>query len=85
MAGWRDLAACRGCDPALFVSDTKALETIEVAKAVCDTCPVIEPCLEWAIVHVEVGVLGGTSDQDRALIRKARRRAAATASLGRAS
>lgn len=36
------------------------------AKAVCDRCPVKQPCAIWALInHEEFGVWGGMSQRDR--------------------
>jgi WhiB family redox-sensing transcriptional regulator len=86
---WRVHSACRDTDPALFfpVGTTgPALEQIASAKAVCGTCDVKEPCLEFAVgTNQDSGVWGGTSEEERRQIRralaaKARRAAAAKAS-----
>jgi WhiB family redox-sensing transcriptional regulator len=75
---WRDRAACREEDPDLFfpVGTTgPALLQIQEAKAVCRTCAVQQPCLEWALTSgQEAGVWGGLDeDQRRALKRRAAR------------
>lgn len=84
---WRANSACRDTDPALFfpVGTTgPALEQIAAAKAVCETCDVKEPCLEFAVAtNQDSGVWGGTSEEERRQIRralaaKARRVAAAS-------
>ncbi len=47
---------------------------VEVAKEICSTCPVIEPCLEYALENrVDHGVWGATSERQRRRILKARR------------
>ena len=72
---WRTQAACRDTDPDLFfpVGTTgAAIEQIEAAKAVCGACPAQAPCLEFALAtNQESGVWGGTSEDDRRLLRKA--------------
>jgi WhiB family redox-sensing transcriptional regulator len=36
------------------------------AKAICNVCPVQEPCAEYALAISEpYGIWGGTSEQDR--------------------
>lgn len=71
---WRSKAACRDEDPELFfpIGDTgPALVQIEEAKQVCRTCPVAVECLEWALETAqEAGVWGGTSEDERRLMRK---------------
>lgn len=76
---WRAKASCRHTDPELFFpigTTGSALEHIAAAKAVCATCPVQGPCLEFAMVtNQDSGVWGGTSEDDRrALRRQAARR-----------
>ena len=66
---WRHQAACRDEDPELFfpIGNTgPALMQIEQAKAVCRRCPVVEPCLKWAMeTGQDSGVWGGTSEDER--------------------
>jgi WhiB family transcriptional regulator, redox-sensing transcriptional regulator len=81
---WRHRAACRDEDPELFfpIGNTgPALLQIEEAKAVCRRCPVIEPCLAWALeTGQDAGVWGGMSeDERRALKRRNARTRARTA------
>jgi len=75
---WRDRAACRDTDPDLFfpVGTTGlALDQIAAAKAVCQECNAIELCLEFALAtNQDSGVWGGTSEEERRSIRRARRR-----------
>ena len=83
-AEWRDRAACRSTDPDLFfpVGTTgPAISQIESAKAVCRTCPSLDPCLEFALAtNQDSGVWGATSEEERRKLRRqwlARRRQAA--------
>lgn len=79
---WADQAACRGVNPELFfpAQHTPSGE----AKAVCATCPVATECLDYALDNREVfGVWGGTSEKQRRLIRRDRRRTAAPVSHNR--
>lgn len=73
---WRDYAECRDTDPDLFfpVGTTgPALEQIASAKAVCATCEVQGLCLEYAITtNQDSGVWGGTSEEERRQMRRAR-------------
>ena len=72
---WRDLSACRDTSPDLFfpVGTTgPAIEQIAQAKAVCATCEVQAPCLEYAMVtNQDSGVWGGTSEEERRKLRRA--------------
>lgn len=76
---WRLLAACRDTDPDLFfpVGTTgPAVDQIAAAKAVCRSCPSREPCLEFALAtNQDSGVWGGTSEEERRAIRRARQAA----------
>ena len=74
-ASWRSRAACRGLDPDIFYppSDDDAWE----AKAVCDTCPVRQPCLEHALALRESeGVWGGATERERRRLLRQRRKSA---------
>ena len=72
---WRERAACRDTDPALFFpigSTGPALEQIDAAKAVCRQCEAQGECLEFALAtNQEAGVWGGTSEEERRKLRKA--------------
>jgi len=69
---WMAQGNCREHPPtAFFPSDGVG---VEVAKRICATCPVNEPCLEYALVNrIDHGVWGGTSERQRRRILKARR------------
>jgi WhiB family redox-sensing transcriptional regulator len=71
---WRDLAACRDSEPALFFpigTTGPAIEHIEAAIAICSTCPVQESCLQYALeTNQESGVWGGYAEDDRRRLRK---------------
>jgi WhiB family redox-sensing transcriptional regulator len=77
MGTWREQARCRGVDPQVFhpPEDDEVLEG--EAKAICEICPVREPCLEYALAAREKdGVWGGyTARERRRLIRQRRRTA----------
>ena len=72
---WRDVAACQDTDPDLFfpVGTTgPAIEQIEAAKSVCDSCDAKAPCLEFALqTNQDSGVWGGTSEEERRKLRRA--------------
>ncbi len=72
---WRKSALCRHTHPDLFfpVGTTGlALDHIAAAKAVCEQCPVKEPCLRFAIeTNQDNGVWGGTSEEERRVLRRA--------------
>jgi WhiB family transcriptional regulator, redox-sensing transcriptional regulator len=66
---WRHHAACQDEDPELFfpIGNTgPALVQIEEAKVVCQRCPVLESCLQWALESgQDAGVWGGLSEDER--------------------
>jgi WhiB family transcriptional regulator, redox-sensing transcriptional regulator len=82
---WRGAAACRSVEPDLFFpigTTGTALHHIAAAKAVCETCPVIRECLEFALeTNQDSGVWGGTSEEERRQVRRARARALRSATL----
>ena len=54
---------------------------VEVARRICATCPVKEPCLEYALQQrIDHGVWGGCSERERRRILKRRRDLAEMAS-----
>lgn len=76
---WVQRAKCKDEDPELFFpigTSGPALEQIEVARAICMQCEVRRECLEWALATgQDAGVWGGTSEDERKEMRRARRRA----------
>ena len=65
---WFAEANCLGANPDIFLPERG--EGSSVAKAICAECVVQEPCLDYALVHKEKGVWGGTSEKERRLIKK---------------
>jgi WhiB family redox-sensing transcriptional regulator len=70
---WRDLATCRSLDPDLFFpigTSGASLTEIDAARRVCQGCPVLTPCLRWALDlgHVH-GIWGGTTEEERRALR----------------
>lgn len=63
-------AACRKSDPELFFSDR--VRDIAAAKSICDSCPLIQNCAQWAIRFEDHGVFGGLSEKERYLLRGAK-------------
>jgi WhiB family redox-sensing transcriptional regulator len=80
MSLWRERAACRTTDPDLFFPigiTGLAIDHIAAAKAVCARCPSQDPCLEYALqTNQDSGIWGGASEEERRIIRRARRQAA---------
>jgi WhiB family transcriptional regulator, redox-sensing transcriptional regulator len=68
LGGWRNRAACRGTDLAVFFPGRG--ESAEPARQICARCPVRQPCLEFALSHGIVhGIWGGLTDRDRRALR----------------
>jgi WhiB family redox-sensing transcriptional regulator len=77
---WMVHGSCRTEPPSrFFPSDGVG---VDIARRLCASCPVKEPCLEYALVNrIDHGVWGGASERERRRILK-RRRAAAAAKPG---
>lgn len=68
-----DRQAWRAVAPCMSLSPTQADELFFIgpgqkakrAKLYCNSCPVKRECLNFAIVHDEVGIWGGTTDAER--------------------
>jgi len=75
--GWRPQAACRDVDPEVFFpvgSSGPAVSHMRTAQAVCRSCPVKDPCLQFALVtNQEAGVWGGKDENERRELRRAGR------------
>jgi len=72
---WRQEAACRDLDTAIFFPDSE--EDSGPARAVCATCPVRGACLEFALLtRQEDGVWGGLTESERRRLRRRRQEAA---------
>ena len=79
---WQEDAACREYDNILFFGEDQGESELErqsregEAKAVCQRCPVAEPCLEFAIeTNQKYGIWGGLTDKERASLKRRRARA----------
>lgn len=75
---WMARGSCRDEAPArFFPSDGVG---VDHARRICGTCPVREPCLEYALEQrIDHGVWGGASERERRRILKRRRMEAAEA------
>ena len=74
---WRDQARCRGVDPQVFHPAEEDDVAAAQAKAICDVCPVIESCLEYAVsTREKEGVWGGMTARERRRLVRQRRRTA---------
>lgn len=74
---WQARGACR-TDSAIAPGDFFPPTGVNVrpeVRALCNRCPVLSQCREWAIAHPEcTGVWGGLTERQRKLIRRERRK-----------
>lgn len=69
---WMARGNCRFEPPATFFPSDGV--GVEIAKKICETCSVKEPCLEYALAHrIDHGVWGATSERQRRRILKKRK------------
>jgi hypothetical protein len=68
---WMQHAACRGMDAALFMPERGDIDTLNQAKAVCQTCHVRLECLEYGLEE-KYGVWGGMAESARRELRARR-------------
>ena len=72
---WMNAGNCRSISPSVFFPSDGV--GVEVARQICQTCPVKQQCLEYAIHHrIDHGVWGGASERERRRIARRRRVAA---------
>ena len=78
---WQEDALCRGYENIVFFGDEGESELEKQgrearAKAICKTCPVLEPCLEFAMeTNQKYGIWGGLTAKERASLKRRRARA----------
>ena len=74
-----DDPACAQTDPEMFFPqesfdfmgrNISKYRDIAAAKKICETCPLKVPCLEYALINVEIGIWGGTTEEQRKLMRR---------------
>jgi WhiB family redox-sensing transcriptional regulator len=71
---WQDVAACRVLPVEMFFPAVE--QEAYDAKAICQTCSVKEPCLEFALLAGErFGIWGGLTSQERRSLAAKRRKA----------
>ncbi len=69
---WMSGGNCRNYPPAVFFPSDGV--GVDRARKICADCPVVEQCLEYALVQrIEHGVWGGCSERERRRILKRRR------------
>ena len=72
---WRDDAACRDQDTALFFPHNE--DDAGAAKRICAVCPVRGDCLSWALAtNQRDGIWGGMTERERRRERRLRQAAA---------
>jgi WhiB family redox-sensing transcriptional regulator len=72
---WMAQGNCAERPPELFFPSDGV--GVDIARRICATCPVKEPCLEHALTNrIDHGVWGGCSERERRRILKRRREAA---------
>jgi WhiB family redox-sensing transcriptional regulator len=66
---WMAFALCKGRTnlffPPLAERPQARVRREAKARAVCEECPVLEPCRRFARIHREYGFWGGESEEDR--------------------
>ena len=71
--------SCAATDPELFFAQENELEgsarrakyvNERAAKAICYECPLMGQCLEFALRNNDSGIWGGTTENERANIRR---------------
>lgn len=77
---WTEQAVCASTDPVVFFPDKGG--SARRATSICRTCPVVAPCLEYALEYeagrhdgadwmASFGIYGGkTAQQRRAILRE---------------
>jgi WhiB family redox-sensing transcriptional regulator len=80
-ADWQEEALCRRYENIVFFGDDGESELEKQgrearAKSICKTCPVLEPCLEFAMeTNQKYGIWGGLTSKERASLKRRRARA----------
>ncbi len=80
-AEWQEEALCRQHENIIFFGDEGESELEKQgresrAKAICRTCPVQDPCLEFAMdTNQKYGIWGGLTSKERASLKRRRARA----------
>ncbi|MBN9113497.1 MAG: WhiB family transcriptional regulator [Pseudonocardia sp.] len=73
---WPADALCVQVDPDLFFPETDRGTAFDrqvtAAKRVCAGCPVLTPCLDYALTALPDGIAGGTTPTERVSLRRRR-------------
>lgn len=68
---WQGNEPCRSTDPEAFYPDHHDVGAMKrKLRRICDGCPSLEPCRDWAIWNEDVGFWGGLTASERYQIRK---------------
>lgn len=63
---WKAEGACRWVEPELFYPTSESDADAQPAKQVCSSCPVRQPCLDYALATREFeGIWGGLTGAER--------------------
>lgn len=85
MPDWSSDAACLTIDPETFFPHGEgqtAWPRIARAKEICQECPVLVVCLEFALAtNAQYGIWGGTTARERKLVRRMEGRPSVTRTL----
>lgn len=73
---WMEQAACcsPAVDPETFFPISESgvgAGQVAAAKAICARCPAAGDCLAWAVREEAAGIWGGTTPEERRLLRRA--------------
>lgn len=66
-------AACAGLPVDMFfmeIGEMVSDKHLKPFRTLCSNCPVVDICLEWAVVHEKYGFWGGTTERERKSIRR---------------
>lgn len=71
---WREFAACSDrTDDLFFPSNESDISMVRAAKAVCQSCPVQEDCLQYSLDTGQTeGIWGGLTSRERRVARRKR-------------
>lgn len=72
ITGWMSEGNCVGTDPEAFFPEM-GHNVPRAVRGMCETCPVQQRCLEYAVENYEVGFWGNTTSDERARIRTGRK------------
>lgn len=64
---WASRGDCRDSDPEAWFDNVK---NYPMLREICASCPVLELCREYAVIHEEYGFWGGLTERQRRKIRR---------------